>query len=79
MTRIETGRGAFNAALDAPKPEPAVFDIPTFCQWAMVSRSTVFAEIKAGRLIARRIGSKSLIPVENARAWLASLPTIRSA
>jgi hypothetical protein len=38
-----------------------------------------FREIAAGRLVVRRLGSKALITIENARAWLDSLPTKRSA
>jgi hypothetical protein len=50
-----------------------------FCAWARISRTMAFREIAAGRLKAFRVGRKSLVTIENARAWLASLPTNRVA
>ena len=37
-------------------------------------RSTIYAEIKAGRLVATKIGRRTVITNENSRAWLRSLP-----
>jgi hypothetical protein len=65
--------------LPPPPPHPEVFEIMEFCAWARVSRSVVFKEISKGRLIVRRVGRKSIVPIENAKAWLASLPTTRGA
>jgi hypothetical protein len=65
--------------LPAPLPNPEVFEIMEFCAWARVSRTIAFREIAAGRLRALRVGRKSLITIDNARAWLNSLPTMRSA
>jgi hypothetical protein len=59
--------------------DPSVFDLPEFCAWAKVSRSTAFEEIAKGRLIVRRVGRKSLVTIESARAWLNALPTTRVA
>jgi hypothetical protein len=59
--------------------DPSVFDLPAFCAWAKVSRSTAFEEIAKGRLIVRRVGRKSLVTIEDARRWLNSLPTTRAA
>lgn len=61
-------------------PAPAnqeVFELLEFCGWARISRTQTFKEIKAGRLIAHRVGDKSLITRPNALAWLNSLPTSR--
>jgi hypothetical protein len=44
-----------------------------FCIWARVSRTTAFKEISEGRLKVARIGRKPIVPVENAKAWLAAL------
>ena len=55
--------------------EPGAFLIDEFCQWARVARTTTFGEIKAGRLKAVKVGRRTLIPMEAAKAWLASLPT----
>lgn len=84
----QTSSGAIEAALapstrsrtpvmPPPPPNPEVFEIMEFCGWARVSRSTAFEEIAKGRLIARRVGRKSLITLAAAKAWLASLPTSR--
>ncbi|WP_375410576.1 helix-turn-helix domain-containing protein [uncultured Methylobacterium sp.] len=41
---------------------------------ASVGRSTIFEEIKVGRLKARKAGRRTLILHEDLAAWLASLP-----
>jgi hypothetical protein len=50
------------------------FDIPSFCAWAAIGRSTVYEEARAGRLRLTKIGRKSIIVAEDAKAWLDSLP-----
>jgi hypothetical protein len=65
--------------LPPPPPNPEVFEVMEFYAWARISRTMAFREIAAGRLKAFRVGRKSLVTIENARAWLASLPTTRSA
>ena len=65
--------------LPSPTPEPGAFDLLEFCGWARISRTTAYEEIKSGRLIVRRIGSKPLITIEEAKAWFARLPTTRCA
>jgi excisionase family DNA binding protein len=42
---------------------------------AGVGRSYVFEEIRAGRLIARKAGRRTLIAAEDLMAWLKNLPT----
>jgi excisionase family DNA binding protein len=39
-----------------------------------IGRTKLFAEIAAGRLRARKAGKRTLIAVEDARAFLANLP-----
>jgi hypothetical protein len=39
-----------------------------------ISRTRVFAEIKAGRLEARKAGRATLVAVESADAWYQDLP-----
>ncbi len=60
--------------------EPArngVFSVNDFCQWAGIGRTAVYAELKAGRLTARKFGRRTIIPVSEAEKWLESLPTVR--
>ena len=41
-----------------------------------ISRSKAYEEIAAGRLIARKCGSRTLITYASAQAWLTSLPAL---
>jgi hypothetical protein len=59
--------------------DPSVFDLPAFCVWAKISRSTAFEEIAKGRLAVRRVGRKSLVTLDAARDWINRLPTNRVA
>ena len=61
-----------------------VFNLPTisrlalgvdeFAQAVGVGRTIIFAEIKAGRLLARKLGKRTLIYDQDGRAWLELLP-----
>lgn len=50
-------------------------NLDQFCRWACVGRTKAYAEIKAGRLVMRKIGAKSVILRTDAERWLHSLPT----
>ncbi len=62
----------------ASPPLPAAMTVPEFCQWARSGRTAVYREIKAGRLVLRKVGAKSLILTSDAEAWLRSLPTAKA-
>ena len=72
---------ALNPATSSPLPT----DLPTttggamtvgeFCEWARIGRTTLYSEVKAGRLVVRKIGSKSVILRSDGDAWLRSLPS----
>ncbi len=49
-----------------------------FCTWAGIGKTKAYEEIKAGRLKVRKLGAKTLVLDEDARAWLASLPETSS-
>lgn len=49
--------------------------VPEFLRWACIGRTKAYAEVKAGRLTLRKIGSKTVILRDDAEAWLRSLPT----
>lgn len=49
-----------------------------FCKWACIGRTKVYAEAKAGRLILRKIGAKTVILRADAEAWLRALPAASS-
>lgn len=48
--------------------------IEDFCRWAGIGRSLAYKEIEAGRLRIKKVGRRTLVTLEAARAWLASLP-----
>ncbi len=52
--------------------QPAYTILET-CELARVSRGTVYAEIKAKRLCARKIGARTVILEEDLAQWLRNL------
>jgi hypothetical protein len=56
-----------------------VFSVNEFCQWAGVGRTAVYAELKAGRLAAKKFGRRTIIPKCEAERWPTSLPSQRQA
>ena len=53
---------------------PAAYSTETFGAAYGVGRSKVYEEIKAGRLIARKVGATTLILAQDADAWAQALP-----
>lgn len=53
---------------------PRAYSVETFCLEFDVGRTSVFAEIKHGRLRARKVGRRTIILAADAEAWAASLP-----
>ncbi len=51
-------------------------DIPTVCRRSKTGRSFVYGEIRAGRLIARKLGRLTRILRADFEAWLAAAPPI---
>jgi hypothetical protein len=51
-------------------------------EWAArngISRSQTYKEIRAGRLIARKVGNRTIITEEDGAAWRHALPQMRAA
>jgi excisionase family DNA binding protein len=44
-------------------------------QAAGIGRTTLFEEIRQGRITARKVGRRTIIVIEDLDAWLKSLPT----
>jgi hypothetical protein len=51
------------------------YSIPDLIKLSAVGRSSIYEEIGAGRLKARKRGRRTIILREDAEQWLASLPT----
>ena len=52
------------------------YRISDACRALSISRSALYRELAAGRLVARKCGGMTLIPATSVDAWLNSLPTI---
>lgn len=50
----------------------------SFCKWADIGMTTFYEEVKAGRLRIKKLGVRTLVLDEDARAWLNSLPDAAS-
>ncbi len=61
--------------MSAEDTGPAALSIAGFCTWAAISRAQTYREVRAGRLVMRKIGKKSIIRTSDAMAWLDALPT----
>jgi hypothetical protein len=53
--------------------------IREFQSFASLGRTKIYDEIKCGRLVARKVGRKTLILAADARAYLESLPRLHAA
>lgn len=54
------------------------FSINEAVEVSGISRTTIFAAIKAGKLVARKYGRRTLIAAEDLKAFLDALPKIES-
>lgn len=60
-------------------PELLAYSIDDVCERVPFKRSFAYEEIKAGRLIARKAGGRTIILPPDLIAYLAALPTIKDA
>ena len=54
-----------------------VLTVLEFCSWARISRAQFYLELAQGRIIPKKLGRRTLVPVSEAYRWLAGLPTAR--
>lgn len=54
--------------------EPLAVPMTKVTEWLGISRSKAYEEIAAGRLKAKKCGSKTIIPYASGKAWLNDLP-----
>jgi hypothetical protein len=55
-------------------PEVGAFSIAEFAVWAGISRSQVYKEIVAERLVPDKVGRRTVIWKSEAERWRANLP-----
>ncbi len=53
--------------------EPLAYTIDESREAARVGRTTIYQEIAAGRLIARKVGRRTIILHDDLKSWLARL------
>lgn len=56
-----------------------VFTVAEMCAKYRISKNRVFDEMKAGRLLAKRVGHRVLIDRDDASTWWNALPNRRIA
>lgn len=54
-------------------PAPVAVGVETACSMTGVGRTTLFAEMAAGRLRARKCGRRTIIETDELRRWVAAL------
>jgi hypothetical protein len=61
--------------------EPAIgaYSVEDFARSHSIGRSSAYSEISAGRLVARKFRSRTIVTVEDAKAWRSSLPKLAPA
>jgi hypothetical protein len=60
-----------------PRTWPRAMSIRAFCETFDLGRTSVYAEIRAGRLKIRKVGNRTLIGGDDAEEWWLSLPAIK--
>jgi hypothetical protein len=62
--------------LDSPIEPPGALTVEAFARWASVDQTSVYEEIRSGRLAAVRFKDRLLIPYPSAERWLSGLPVV---
>jgi excisionase family DNA binding protein len=70
-----TATGA--SALVAPEQVSRAFSISEFCRRYGIGRTKAYAEIAAHRLRAVKAGRRTLISLDDAESWFATLPSVQ--
>ena len=56
---------------DKPDPPKIAYSIKEACRASSLGRTTLYSHIAAGRLLARRIGGRTIIPADSLHALIA--------
>jgi hypothetical protein len=58
--------------------QQVLYSLEDFAELHSIGLRTVFSEISAGRLAARKIGRRTVITLEDAKTWVDRLPKMQS-
>ena len=61
--------------MTAEYAEKVAYSIAEAVKATGIGRTSIFAEIKAGRLHAVKVGSRTIVPIQSLRGWLATMPS----
>lgn len=59
-------------------PEIAAYTLPEFLRAFGIGRTKFYEEVHAGRLKARKNGTRTIVLAADARAWLEALPQLQA-
>lgn len=54
--------------------EKGAFSVGEFMSWASIGRTKFYEEVNTGRIKIYKLGSKTIVKVSDAQAWLEALP-----
>ena len=61
------------------EPPIGAYSVEDFARSHSIGRSTAYSEISAGRLVARKFRARTLVTIEDAKAWRLNLPKLTPA
>ena len=61
----------------AAPPPPIYATVQNFCTMTGISRSTLYEALRDGKVMARKIGTRTLISVKSGLAWIEQQPAYR--
>jgi excisionase family DNA binding protein len=64
------------SAIDSNGFEPSAFSIPEVMLKTGLGRDTVYRLVREGKLVARKVGKRTLVTSVDLQAFLAALPRI---
>jgi excisionase family DNA binding protein len=73
--KIKQMRRADEAPIDSA---PLALSVKAFCKKANIGHDKFYDEVRKGRLRARKLGARTLIPLSEAERWLDSLPILET-
>lgn len=60
---------------DIARPSKGAISVTEFCHWSGIGRTSAYEEISAGRLQAKKVGRRTIIPMVEAVRWMETLPS----